>query len=154
MAALIRTNTNDLYRNLNKSIRLISTSQKKGDTAIVNPQQTAAAAEEEKIDFSIEAVRKSKNWVSYGFDQRDRSWDRQVMRGQMFAGVTVCLVFGGFLLAYSPDLRNVEWARREAYLTLRERERLGLPPISADYHDPRTIKLPTDEELGDRDIII
>lgn len=47
-----------------------------------------------------------------------------------------------------------EWAQREAFIVLRDREAAGLEPIAADYIDPSLVELPSDEELGDTDIII
>ncbi len=46
------------------------------------------------------------------------------------------------------------WAMREGYLLLKEREDAGLFPISADLIDPEKVKLPSDEELGDIDVRI
>ena len=43
---------------------------------------------------------------------------------------------------------------REAYLVLAEREALNLDPVSRDYIDPDKIELPTEEELGDIEILI
>lgn len=151
MAALIRAKpTAALLRNL-QSIRLLSTSPKKSDTATVQP---AVNQKENTIDFSIEAVRKSKNWVSYGYDRNNKEWDRQVMRGSFFSTITLCMVFGGFILAYLPDPKMNDWAQREAFLLLREREAAGIELISPDLIDANLMELPTDEELGDTDIII
>lgn len=49
-------------------------------------------------------------------------------------------------------MRN--WAQREAYLILREREAQGLPAIDSNLIDPDKIELPSDEELGSQEIII
>ncbi|VDP11027.1 unnamed protein product [Soboliphyme baturini] len=55
---------------------------------------------------------------------------------------------------FRPNLR--EWAFREAYMEMERREKLGLPYISKDLIDPEKVKLvlPTDEELGDFEIIV
>lgn len=151
MAALIRARPSAaLLRNL-PSIRLLSTSPKKSDTATAQPSVTR---QEDTIDFSIEAVRKSKNWVSYGFDRNDKEWDRQVTRATFFCGVTLVFVFGGFFFAYLPDPKMRDWAQREAFIQLREREAAGLELLSADYIDVSLIELPTDEELGNTEIVI
>ena len=50
--------------------------------------------------------------------------------------------------------RMKNWAHREAYLLLKEREDAGIFPISTDFLDPEKIELPSDEELGDIDIRI
>ena len=55
---------------------------------------------------------------------------------------------------YSPDSRYKEWAVREAYIELARREALGLPLIDADLVPRENINLPTEEELGDFEIII
>ena len=46
------------------------------------------------------------------------------------------------------------WEKREALLEIARREKLGLPLIDPNFVDPSKIHLPTDEELGDFDIII
>jgi len=50
--------------------------------------------------------------------------------------------------------RDKAWQKREALLEIERRERLGLPYIDANYIDPNKIYLPSDEELGDFDIIV
>lgn len=151
MAALIRARpTAALLRNL-PSVRFLSTSSKKSDTATVQP---TAAKQEDVIDFSIEAVKKSTNWVSYGFDRDDKENDRRVMRGCLFISITVCMIFGGFFLAYTPDAKLRDWSQREAFILLREREAAGLLPISPNLIDPSLVELPSDEELADTEIII
>lgn len=150
MAALIRARpTAALCRNL-QSIRLLSTSPKKSDTATAQP----ATQPQNTIDFSIEAVKKSKQWVYYGFDKNDKEFDRQITRGAFFMTVTMTLVFGGFILAYLPDPKMRDWAQREAFIQLRERELAGVDLISPNLIDPSLVELPTDEELGDTEIII
>lgn len=47
-----------------------------------------------------------------------------------------------------------DWAQREAYLTIRDREAKGLPFIDPNMVDPAKMELPSDEELGDFEIII
>ena len=52
--------------------------------------------------------------------------------------------------------RMVSWTQREAYLELARREANGLPLIDPNLVPPEKMKkyLPTDEELGDTEIII
>lgn len=95
-----------------------------------------------------------ENWVSYGFDRNNKTIDRNAMKQTFFWAVTVCLIFGGFGLSYLPDPMLRNWSQREAYLELRRREELGLPPIDRNHIDPAKIVLPSDEELGDTEIII
>lgn len=93
-------------------------------------------------------------WHGYGFDQYSQSQDRAMMHVSMFGLVTVLLVVGGTLLAYRPDSQLSSWAKREAFLQLRYREENGLPLIDPNVVDPAKIVLPSDEELGDVEIII
>ena len=72
----------------------------------------------------------------------------------MFIGVKVRLVCGGFLVAYKPDHLGRDWAQREAFLELRRREKLGLPLVDPNYLQLDKIILPSDEELGDVEILI
>jgi NADH dehydrogenase (ubiquinone) 1 beta subcomplex subunit 11 len=76
------------------------------------------------------------------------------MNQTFFFSVTLGLVVAGFYLAYTPDNFQKDWAQREAFLELRRREAAGLPPIDFNYADPANIELPSDEELGDMEIII
>ena len=46
------------------------------------------------------------------------------------------------------------WEKREAFLELARREKHGLPLIDINLVDPSKIHLPSDEELGDFDIIV
>ena len=48
----------------------------------------------------------------------------------------------------------MDWVAREARLELHRREKLGLPLVDKNYIDPAKIELPSDEELGDTEIII
>lgn len=98
--------------------------------------------------------KKLKNWLSWGFDEDDKFLDRVTTHVTFFVTVSLCLVGGSFIIAYLPDPGMNEWAQREAYLQLRTKEKLGLPPIDINYIDPAKINLPTDEELGDTEIII
>lgn len=95
-----------------------------------------------------------RKWVSYGFSHQDEAVDRHALHQTMFVTITIVLVLGGTVMAYLPDVRNKDWAQREAYLQLRYREEHGLPLIDCNLIDPSKILLPTDEELGDTEIII
>lgn len=155
MAALIRPKTFDLVRNVQRSMRLVSTSSKKTDKAVGTAKaEVSADKPDDVIDFSIEGVRKSKQWVSYGFDLKNKEWDRQVMRGSMFSMITVALVCSGFIFAYAPEPHQSDWALREGYIRLREREAAGLEPIDPNLIDPSTVELPSDEQLGNVELII
>ncbi|EFA10819.1 NADH dehydrogenase [ubiquinone] 1 beta subcomplex subunit 11, mitochondrial-like Protein, partial [Tribolium castaneum] len=95
-----------------------------------------------------------KNWVSYGFDAKGKESDRTAMHSIMFASVTLCLVCGGYFMMYAPDYNLKDWSQREAFLELRRREKMGLPLVDPNLIDPAKIQLPSDEELGDTEIII
>lgn len=133
-----------VYNQYLKIVRGIKTSPKKDETA-------ASLAPVTKEDF---ANPNPKNWVSYGFDTKDEANDRQVTHESFFFAVTLCLVWGTFFWAYLPDTQMRDWAQREGYLELRRREQAGVDLVSPNYIDPANIVLPSDEELGDREIII
>lgn len=95
-----------------------------------------------------------KKWVSYGFSEKDEEEDRHTLHATMFVLITIVFVLGFTVMAYLPDVRGRDWAQREAYLQLRYREEHGLPLIDPNLIDPSKIILPSDEELGDTEIII
>ncbi|KAI4485806.1 hypothetical protein M0804_006295 [Polistes exclamans] len=103
----------------------------------------------------IESPEKKQPWVSYGFDDKDELDDRRKMHESFFFAVTIGMIFTAYVAMYKPDLKSLaSWAQREAYLQLRYREEHGLPLIDMNVIDPAKVILPTDEELGDTDIII
>lgn len=132
--------------NVPKNARFISTTPKK--------QETLAADTAPKTVEDFRDLSKQKNWVSYGFDTEDKEYDNNVMHATAFITISLCLVVAGFIWGYAPDPLLRDWAQREAFLELRRREAAGLDPISRDYIDPAKIELPSDEELGDMEIII
>jgi NADH dehydrogenase (ubiquinone) 1 beta subcomplex subunit 11 len=130
-----------------KCIRLISTSKKNRETAGV-------AEPIEKSETTESTTISKKNWVSYGFDFKNEEADRNAMNATFFFSITLCIVFGGFVLAYYPDVLLRDWAQREGYLELRRRETQGLPLVDRNLIDPSKIILPSDEELEDTEIVI
>ncbi|CAD6994499.1 NADH dehydrogenase [ubiquinone] 1 beta subcomplex subunit 11, mitochondrial [Ceratitis capitata] len=146
MSALFRmASRNVLQRSISLNMsRSIKTSQKKDDTAAVITPNT-------KEDF---ANPNPKNWVSWGFDYKDETNDRNTTKMSFFTGVTLCLVWGTFFWSYSPDPQLRDWAQREAYLELRRREQAGVDLVNPNYVDPASFNLPSDEELGEVEIII
>ncbi|XP_970004.1 NADH dehydrogenase [ubiquinone] 1 beta subcomplex subunit 11, mitochondrial [Tribolium castaneum] len=140
MAGLILQRS--LFRKILPTInrRLVSTSKKTNETAVADAVKT------EKVEH--------KNWVSYGFDAKGKESDRTAMHSIMFASVTLCLVCGGYFMMYAPDYNLKDWSQREAFLELRRREKMGLPLVDPNLIDPAKIQLPSDEELGDTEIII
>ncbi|XP_065366756.1 NADH dehydrogenase [ubiquinone] 1 beta subcomplex subunit 11, mitochondrial [Calliphora vicina] len=125
-------------------VRSIKTSPKKDETA-------ASVAPVTKDDF---ANPNPKNWVSYGFDTKDESNDRNSTKSSFFFAVTLCLAWGTFFWAYLPDTQLRDWAQREAYLELRRREKAGVDLVSPNYIDPAKIVLPSDDDIADMEIII
>lgn len=142
ISALRKIVANGIQQN---NIRLISTSDKKRDTA------TVACPSTTKTESNVAT---NKNWVSYGFDYKDEANDRSSMKGSFFFSVTLCLVWGTFIWSYLPDTQYRDWSQRQGFLELRRREAAGLEPISRNYFDESSIQLPSDEELGKTEIII
>jgi len=115
-------------------------------------------------DFSADLISDGKqvehfketddNWMSYGYSLTDREYDRVGHNLILFIGITLVICWGGFFIAYLPDHRMRHWAQREGYLELARREREGLPLIDGELVEPSKIELPSDEELGDYNIII
>ncbi|KAJ4437049.1 hypothetical protein ANN_17183 [Periplaneta americana] len=130
-----------------KNIRSISTSKKNRETASV-------ADTVEKSESTEHVADTKKNWVSYGFNFKSEQDDKDALHSSFFFSITICIVFGGLLLTYYPDVFLRDWAQREAYLELRRREEQGLPLIDRNLIDPSKFELPSDEELGDTEIII
>uniref|UniRef100_A0A6B2E9X3 NADH dehydrogenase [ubiquinone] 1 beta subcomplex subunit 11, mitochondrial n=1 Tax=Phlebotomus kandelakii TaxID=1109342 RepID=A0A6B2E9X3_9DIPT len=150
MSALVRFSALRVLRNTiqtaTRHTRALSTSQKNQETGPISPTTP--------FDTTKTDIELKKNWVSYGFETTDEHRDRSHTRASFFFTVTLCLVWGSFLFAYMPDYRLRDWSQREAFLEIRRRESLGLPHINRDYADPATIVLPTDEDLGNTEIII
>lgn len=151
MSLLTRVNRLLALRNIvagaQSNIRCISTSPKKSDTATISTT-------EKNTETVSETAQKNKNWVYWGFVTTDQTEDNNVMKSSFFFSVTLCLVGGGFIFFYQPDFLMRDWAQREGYLELRRREAAGVEPVNPNYIDPALMPLPSDEELGDTDIII
>lgn len=126
-----------------QTLRAISTSPKNRETVAI-PKETTKTQDQDN----------NKNWVSYGFSTTNQTEDRNSMKSSFFFSVTLCIVWGTLMWAYLPDIHLRDWSQREAYLELRRREAAGLDPISRDYVAAGQMALPSDEELGDTEIII
>lgn len=145
MTALFRVNC---MRGLRRGLALTLPKEKRFRREIATtPRSYDNAKEETQLPVK-------KKWVSYGFDNEDEAEDRHALHQTLFVTVTICLVLGSTVMAYLPDVKGKDWAQREAYLQLRYREEHGLPLIDPNMIDPSKIKLPSDEELGDTEIII
>lgn len=88
------------------------------------------------------------HWKPLGYDYTNPVADNYYSHEYTFIFIT-CTMLALWANAYGPDLRLVEWARREAFLRTHKREALGLPLIDKNVVDPDRIVLPTEEELGD-----
>jgi len=98
----------------------------------------------------------AKGWQSKGWDSYDKKLDDEWHVLMMTLLVSVPVVMG-FIWAYQPESGKLnDWAMREAYLLLREREKAGVEPISKDLVDPAKLlaHLPTDEELREAGVVI
>eukprot|EP00745_Piridium_sociabile_P030388 TRINITY_DN50379_c0_g2_i1.p1 TRINITY_DN50379_c0_g2~~TRINITY_DN50379_c0_g2_i1.p1 ORF type:complete len:181 (+),score=30.81 TRINITY_DN50379_c0_g2_i1:46-543(+) len=133
----------------------ISTSKKNKDVAVpVQPMPKSEELKKLEEHFADTSPDADKNWVSYGYEPTDPEFDNFVHHVTMFITVTLCICWGAFILAYQPDHKSLNWCSREAYLEMERRQREGLPLVSPDYVDPSKIELPSDEELGDTEIIV
>ncbi|PNF24875.1 hypothetical protein B7P43_G10143 [Cryptotermes secundus] len=140
---------------LRRSIRLVNTKYIRAISTSKKNRETVGLAEPTSKSETTESTAVSKkNWVSYGFDFKNEEDDRNAMHSAFFFSITLCIVFGGFVFTYYPDVMLRDWSQREAYLELRRREALGLPPIDRNLIDPSKIVLPSDEELRGTEIII
>jgi len=122
-------------------------------------QKTTVAAEiipsaQSKDVTAASSTAVKKNWVSYGFSYESEEDDLNTRNGIMFFSITLTFVGIGFYLAYFPDFRLKSWASREAFIELARREALGLPLIDRNLVPPEKINLPSEEELGDFEIVI
>jgi len=127
-------------------IALISTS-KSGKEAVAAAELTKSQQDETKKP-------KKKYWISYGYSTESEEEDRWIMNTIHFWLFTVGIVGIGYLFVYWPDARMKNWYMREAFIELAKREAAGLPPIDPNFVPPENINLPSEEELGDFEIII
>merc|ERR1719402_1593854 len=122
---------------------------------VARPLSTSACnrlrSEKEILDW-VEK-EKSKGWESRGIFYHDKEADNQHYHMVTFLTVAT-LVFLTWSWKYFPDIRQRNWAMREAYLILREREAKGQDPICKDFIDPAKIELPSEEELEGVEIVI
>ncbi|XP_049727282.1 NADH dehydrogenase [ubiquinone] 1 beta subcomplex subunit 11, mitochondrial [Elephas maximus indicus] len=86
-----------------------------------------------------------KNPDSHGYD-KDPVVDLWNMRVVFFFGFSIVLVLGSTFVAYLPDYRMHEWARREAERLVKYREANGLPIMESNCFDPSKIQLPEEED--------
>ena len=89
------------------------------------------------------------------YDYYDEKTDNEYHQLFMFILVSCPLVLIA-TWAYLPDRRMRDWAIREAYLVIKEREAAGVEPLSKDLVDAEKIltHLPSDEELVKAGVVI
>jgi len=129
----------------------VSTSEKKKDASIPSMIDATLVGEGKKVEHFKET---EDNWMSYGYSLTDREFDRVGHNMHLFMMVSLIICWGGFVIAYLPDHRMRDWAQREGYLALAKREREGLPLVDGNLLDPAKVELPSDEELGDFNVVI
>merc|ERR1719145_415751 len=112
-------------------------------------------ASQEEISNWVKKEMENGKWQSHGYDYHDENLDKQWHRLAMFVFVSLPVLFAT-LWAYTPDRRMRDWALREAYLVLKEREAAGVEPVSRDFIDPEKVlaHLPSDEELKKAGVVI
>lgn len=146
-------NLNGTYRlGIRHQIAGISTTEKKKETPSTITDGVTPKAPVTAEDFAD--VKTKRNWISYGYSTTDREMDEDYHKVHFFMCVTVCLCGLTFIFMYLPDFKMQDWTMREARLELLRREKLGLPRVDRNLIDPARIELPSDEELGDTEIIL
>uniref|UniRef100_UPI0014875A09 NADH dehydrogenase [ubiquinone] 1 beta subcomplex subunit 11, mitochondrial-like n=1 Tax=Arvicanthis niloticus TaxID=61156 RepID=UPI0014875A09 len=85
-----------------------------------------------------------KNPDFHGYDD-DPKVDEWNMHSVFFFGFSIALVLGTTFVAYIPDYRMIEWARREAEMLVKHREANGLPIMESNCFDPTKINLLEDD---------
>ncbi|XKL63836.1 hypothetical protein PGB90_006200 [Kerria lacca] len=143
-----------------KNLVLIKKATFLRNTSFISRQISISSKSPEGTTVTVEHMPKTqiklkkKNWVSYGFDYVDQRTDIMYLHTTSFFLITIFFWGIIFVLSYYPDLDDLDWSNREAYIQLRRREVLGLPLVDKDYARPEDIPLPPDEEIGDDEIII
>jgi len=107
-----------------------------------------------KKRFENTDANDEENYVSYGYCAEDRDEDWFHHNFVSFVVFSLGLSVVGFMFRYMPDTKHSDWAAREAFLQMEIRERQGKPLIDCNYVDPSSIELPSDEDLGDTEIVI
>ncbi|XP_050031032.1 NADH dehydrogenase [ubiquinone] 1 beta subcomplex subunit 11, mitochondrial [Dermacentor andersoni] len=155
MALLLRRNLLPRLAKLHKVTRLasasISTTPKNKEVPTATVPDTVGKPPVTAADF---ADTKPRYWISYGYSTEDYHEDSDAHHTIMFTGLSLVVCGAVIAFAYAPDFKNVDWIEREAHLELERREKLGLPLVDPNLIDPSRIVLPSDEELGDFEIVL
>ncbi|GAB1302668.1 NADH dehydrogenase [Apodemus speciosus] len=109
-----------------------------------NPPASASRVLGLKTCTTTTTTTTARNPDFHGYDS-DPVVDVWNMRAVFFFGFSIVLVFGTTFVAYLPDYRMQEWARREAERLVKYREINGLPIMESNYFDPSKIQLPEDD---------
>ncbi|VDO00277.1 unnamed protein product [Rodentolepis nana] len=103
----------------------------------------------EKSKIEQEAKDAYVDWLPFGMNSYDKIDDTANYKTTTFI-LIVCFTFGlYFTFWYRPRGIEADWARREAFLELERRRKLGLPLVDPDLIPRERVKLPSKEELGD-----
>ncbi|XP_006898962.1 PREDICTED: NADH dehydrogenase [ubiquinone] 1 beta subcomplex subunit 11, mitochondrial [Elephantulus edwardii] len=118
--------------------------------AAVTPSAIGKRPQEASISWREDSDPKDENLYeknpdSHGYD-KDPVVDLWNMRIVFFFGFSVVLVLGSTFVAYLPDYRMREWARREAERLVKYREANGLPIMESNCFDPSKIQLPEEKD--------
>ncbi|XP_066065044.1 NADH dehydrogenase [ubiquinone] 1 beta subcomplex subunit 11, mitochondrial [Chamaea fasciata] len=108
--------------------------------AVTLPRPLGADAHDEEAML----VAQRKNPDYHGFSAEPDA-DALNMRAVFLASISVAIVLGSVFVHYLPDYGLQQWARREAEIQVRERERRGLPLLTSNYYDPKRLPLPPPE---------
>ncbi|KAH9283450.1 hypothetical protein ECG_04468 [Echinococcus granulosus] len=104
--------------------------------------------EDVKMKIESEAKDMFKDWIPYGWNDYDKIDDTSKYKTAAFL-LMVCFTFGlAFQFWYRPRGIEGDWARREAFLELERRRKLGLPLVDPNLIPPERVKLPPKEQLG------
>nr|VZI29369.1 unnamed protein product [Spirometra erinaceieuropaei] len=105
-------------------------------------------SDETKRQIELEVRDTLKDWLPYGWNETDKYDDIYKYKVGTFI-MTVIITFGfAYQMWYRPRGLESDWARREAFLELERRRRLGLPLVDPNLIPPERVKLPSKEELG------
>jgi len=144
--------SSNLSRNRNSlhQVRAIALSSHVRGHQEQNTPAKAPASSAEKPQWE----REDRTRIFYGFNDEDEVRDRIHMHLTAFVSVFVFFGFAGFMIYYVPDQNCKEWIQREAFLQMSKRKAKGEPLVSPDLIPLDNVKLPSDEELADTEIII
>ncbi|RMZ96345.1 NADH dehydrogenase [ubiquinone] 1 beta subcomplex subunit mitochondrial [Brachionus plicatilis] len=128
-------------------LRLVSSDTKASPT---NQQTIASQNELDKPQWE----RSDRYKIFYGFDANDEAKDKVVAHFFTFTAFLGFFFVPFLMFYYYPDYKTNDWCYREAYLEISRREKAGLPLVDPDYVPSEQINLPSEEDIGDTEIIL